>query len=250
MAKTKAEQREKKPRRMSGAALQAVLSAVALLLGALLTFVPDVSVRTLCYAFCALLIAAGVAAIVYFFMTGAYKRLDDYNFALGVLLLILGCCGFAQIGALELSFRTWMGFLTLVIGVIMLQNTVQMRSVDSGLWICALIFTALVIFGGIVIVADITAVWNALGFWIPTVAGALGIVTLILTAIALRGAAKRAEKAAEEPAAPAETEPAAQETAAAAEPAAPATGTPAETPPQDEFASLWPDDPAPPSSET
>ena len=220
MAKTK---KEGKERRMSGAALQAVLSAVALLLGVLLTFVADVNVRTLCYVFCAMLIAAGVAAIVYFFMSGAYRRLDDYNFALGVLLLVLGCCGFARIAALETSFQACMGILALIIGIIALQNTVQLKITDSSLWICMLIFTALIIFGGVTILIDIRAVWDLLEYWILIIAGVLGLIGLILTAVVLRGAAKREEKAAKEP--------------------APAPEAPAESDSKDAFPELWPDDP-------
>lgn len=235
-----------KPRRMSGAALQSALSLVALLLGALLTFVRSVDVRVLCYMFCALLIAGGVGAIVYFFMTGAYKHLNDYNFALGVMLLILGCCGIARIGSLESSFKVCMGFLTLAIGIIVLQNTVQLRVVGSGLWVCPLIFTAAIIFGGISILVDFKAVWDLLHYWILIVSGAPGLIGLVVTAIVLRGNEKREGQAAEQPASvpepegealPREQAPAPPETAPETTPAAP---KPAE---QDPFADLWPDNP-------
>ena len=239
MARTKQEGKE---RRMSGAALQVVLSLVALLLGALLTFVAEVDVRVLCYVFCALLIAAGVAAIVYFFMTGAYKRLDDYNFALGVMLLILGCCGIAKIGALEGSFQVCMGILTLIIGVIALQNTVQLKITDSALWICTLIFTALIIFGGITILVDFRVVWNLLQYWILILTGVLALNSLIMTAAVLRGNAKREQKAAEQPESAPEppTEPAVPEPEQVIAVPEPPTEAAAQA---DPFADLWPEDP-------
>ena len=176
---------------MSGAALQLVLSLAGILLGALLTFVEGLDVRTLCYVFCVLLVAAGVAAIAYFFLSGAYKRLDDYNFALGVMLLILGCCGFARIESMEGSFLAYMGFLVLATGIVALQNTVQLRVVGSGAWPVGLLFTAVILFGGITILLDIRVIWDAVQYWILIVSGVLGLAGLILTAFALRKAAKQ-----------------------------------------------------------
>ncbi len=186
------EKKEGKRRRMSGSALQLMLALASLLLGSLLTFVTELDVRTLCYVFCIVLVAAGVAAIAYFFLSGAYRRLDDYNFALGVMLMILGCCGFARIEGMEGSFLAYMGFLVLALGIVALQNTVQLRVVGSALWPVGLLFTAVILFGGITILLDIRAVWDKVQYWILIVSGVLGLAGLIMTAIVLHRTAREA----------------------------------------------------------
>lgn len=201
----KPEKTERSQQKLSGGVLVIMLTSALVLLGALLIFVPDIDIRTLCVVFCVVMVAAGVAAIVYFFATGAFWRMDDYNFAFGVLLLILGCCGFAQLDALEASFLPLMGILLLIVGAVALQNTVQLRLTGSVLWIGALVFTVLILFCGVVVITNVKAVINALGYWLLIAGGALGLITMFVTGIFLRNAAKRPAAAAipaQEPGAP------------------------------------------------
>ena len=193
----KPEKSERSRQKLSSGVLLILLTSALVLLGALLTFVPDIDIRTLCVVFCVVLVAAGVADIVYFFATGAFWRMDDYTFAFGVLLLILGCCGFTQLDSLEASFLSLMGILLLIVGVAALQNTVQLRLTGSVFWIGALVFTVLILFFGVVVITNVKAVINALGYWLLIGGGALGLITMFVTGIFLRNAAKRpAEEAA------------------------------------------------------
>ena len=193
----KSEKTVRSQQKLSGGVLLILLTSALVLLGALLLCVPDIDIRTLCVLVCVVLVAAGVAAIVYFFATGAFWRMDDYNFAFGVLLLILGCCGFAQLDALEASFLPLMGILLLIVGVVALQNTVQLRLAGSVLWIGALVFTVLILFCGVVVLTNVKPVIDALGYWLLIGGGALGLITMFVTGIFLRNAAKRpAEEAA------------------------------------------------------
>lgn len=184
--------------RISGAALEIILSALCILLAVLLLFVEGMEIKTLCYVFCGVLLAGGIVAIAYFFFTGAYKKLDDYNFALGTAMLILGVCGIIRVDALVSSFKLCMGFLVLTCGILSLQNTVQLWVVREKLWICLLVFTLVTLFGAVSVIMDIAAIWNALTYWILIVGGGLTLLGLIITSILLHRNAKREAAAAQD----------------------------------------------------
>ena len=179
--------------RISGAALEISLSVLCILLAVLLLFVEGMEIKTICFVFCGLLLAGGIVAIAYFFFSGAYKKLDDYNFALGVALLILGFCGLIRVDALVSSFKLCMGFLVLACGILTLQNTVQLWVSKQKAWICLLVFTLIILFGAITVIMDIAVIWNALTYWILIVCGGLTLLGLGLTSILLRRTAKRNE---------------------------------------------------------
>lgn len=183
-----------------GLTIQIILSAVSILLGVLLLFVPQVQTTTLCYAFCGALIAAGVAAIVVFFVSEAYKNLHDYNFALGVVLLVLGCCGLLRVDDLAADFALYMGFTALILGVVILQSMVQMRVLQNKLWIVELILTIVSILGAVFVLADVKPVINAVegfAYWVILIAGAASLISLLLSSIGIHRNVKKEEKAAE-----------------------------------------------------
>lgn len=184
--------------RISGAALEIIMSALCILLAVLLLFVEGMEIKTLCYVFCGVLLAGGIVAIAYFFFTGAYKKLDDYNFALGTAMLILGVCGIIRVDALVSSFKLCMGFLVLTCGILSLQNTVQLWVVREKLWICLLVFTLVTLFGAVSVIMDIAAIWNALTYWILIVGGGLTLLGLLITSILLHRNAKREAAAAQD----------------------------------------------------
>ena len=185
-------------KKMGGMTVQIILSAISILLGVLFLFVPQVQVTTLCYVFCAALIVAGIVAIVSFFMSEAYKKVDDYHFASGVVLLILGICGLLRVNDLARDFETYLGLVVLILGVVILQGTVQLRVLNNVMWIVELILTVVTLFGAIVILANIKAVMNAIDgftYWVLIVAGAASVVSLIISSLGVHRNKKKESKA-------------------------------------------------------
>ena len=182
---------EDKSTRNHSVTLQITLSAVALLLGIFLTFVPDLTVRMLCNVFAILLSAAGLVTVIYYFLSGAWKRSDDYNFAFGVLLLILGVCGLIRVDSMAGRFQGYMGFLILLIGIFSLQNTVQLRVANHSLWLPVLVLSLLTLLFGIIITLEVDFLWSWLHYWMLILSGAFGLVSLVMTLLSFRFGVKK-----------------------------------------------------------
>jgi len=180
-----------------GVTTQIVLSVIVIALGALLLFVQQAQVITLCYVFCCAMIAAGGIAIILFFLSGAHKRIEGYDFALGVMLLILGICGLIRVEELAEGFEFYMGLIALILGVIVLQGTVQMRVLQNKLWYIDLVLTALTLIGAVIVLANVKPVLNAVkGFtyWVLLIAGIASLVSLLLTTIGVKVDSRKAAR--------------------------------------------------------
>ena len=181
----------------SGALMQAVLSVIAIALGALLLFVPQIQVKTLCYIFCGALIAVGVVSVITFFVTESYRNMESYDFALGVMLLLLGCCALLRVGELAEDFEIYMGITSLFLAVLILQGTVQMRVLQNKLWMVNMALTVISIVGSVLVLADVRAVTGSVsGFtwWVLLLVGAACLLSLLLTTLGVRHERRKAEK--------------------------------------------------------
>ena len=176
--------------------MQIIISVVCIALGLLLIFVPQVDVTVLSYIFCAALIVSGVVAIVAFFLTGAYKSLHNYQFAVGSLLLILGCCGLLRADELANRLDLYIGLIALTLSVVILQSTVQMKVLENKLWIAEIVLTVVSLIGSVIILADVRAILDHVTdftYWALTVVGALSLVSLLLVSIGLKAENKKAK---------------------------------------------------------
>lgn len=185
-------QDNKKPiGRSNGMIWQIALSVIGIVLSALLLFVPEIEPRTLCYILCGVLVAGGVAAVIAFFLREGYRRLRDYRFALGILLLILGCCGLLRIEEMAEAFTFYMGLTALILSVMILQGTVQLWVLKNRLWILNLILTILTLAGSTLVLANTTALFEKIpGFacWVLLITGGAGLISLLFTFLGVRGA--------------------------------------------------------------
>ena len=185
------------PRRFNGVITLIIASCVSILLGVLLLFVPQVDIQTLCYIFCGALIAIGIAAIVIFFLGDSVKSMHGFGFAIGVALVILGCCTMLRAGDVIRDLTLYMGLLALILGITQLQNAVQLHFLHSKLWIIELILTVITLLGAIFVLADFRAIIDSIDgfvYWVMLIAGAASLIGMLLMAIGLRGAKRRESK--------------------------------------------------------
>ena len=181
--------------------LQIVLSLVCIGTGALLIFGPAVQTKVLCYIFCAGLITAAVVEIARFFISEAYNRLYDYSFAIGIMLLILGICGFLRIDDLVKHFQLAVGLIALAIGTVILQGMVQLNVIDNLLWILLMIFTTVILVGSVLLIIDVKPVIGLIPnftYWLLFCAGIASLLSMLIVALALFLARRKKKKAAEQ----------------------------------------------------
>lgn len=168
--------------------IQIILACISILLSLLLLFVPQVSISVLCYFFCGGLVAVGVGMIVSFFLAEAYKQMHNYFFSLGVMSIILGCCGLLRNSELCDRFTFFIGVTALVLSVFILQNMVQMRVLHSFLWVVELVLAVPSIIGAVLVLVDLKPLLKKLPSfpnWALLIASGLSLVSLLLTSLGL-----------------------------------------------------------------
>ena len=180
---------------------QVLLAAVAVALGYLLLFDKNMQILTLCRILCGGLIVVGIVSIISFFVSGDFKRIDRYGFTLGVLLAILGVIGFLRMNELTGNFEIYTGLLALVLSVLTLQGTVQVKVLDYAVWVLSLVLAIACLAGSFCVMAGITPVTQLIaGFphWILLISGGSCLFSLIVTWICILLAARREKKAMKE----------------------------------------------------
>ena len=214
--------------RPDGMVMQIVTSLLCIGIGSLLIFMPGVNMLYLCYCFCAALIVVGVIMIVSYFVSEAYKRLNDYRFAIGVLLIILGCIELLRAKILAEEIMFIIGLVTLILAVIIMQSAVQMKILKSGAWVVQLIFTIVSLVGAIFVLIDFKPVMQKVegfAYYVMVIVGVLCLISLVIEAIVLWAVGRKADKEKTEGS---ETTESAGTDAEPAEPSAEAAGSGAE----------------------
>ena len=176
---------------------QILLAAVAIVLGYLLLFNTDIQVITLCQILCGGLIIAGVVAISSYFIAGDFRRIDRYGFSIGILLILSGIIGLIRTGDLTANFEMYSGALSLVLGVLILQATVQIKVLDYAAWVLTLILTVACLAGAFCVLAGFTMITNLVpGFssWLLLICGCTCLFCMIVTWICILLAGRREKK--------------------------------------------------------
>ena len=186
---------------------QILLAAVAIALGYLLLFAKSVQLITLCQILCGGIVAIGAASIASFFLAGDYRRIDRYGFALGTLLILMGLIGLIRINDVTTNFEIYTGLVSLILGVLVLQGTVQMKVLDYPIWILNLVISLASIAGAFCVLSGVTVITEKIaGFssWILLICGCACLFSMLVTWICIMLAGRREKKLEAEKAAAAE----------------------------------------------
>lgn len=185
MAKIKQDMINMKNKNGVGTVLMTLMSILCAVIAALLLFVPSIDARALCYTFCTGLILWGILQISKFFLVHAYRKLNDYSFSVGVLLVVLGCCGMIRMDEIIAKKDICFGLITLCIGILVLQSTIQLNALQSAYWTADLVVAAVIILCSVFIVTDTTILVKKIpsfSEWILLLSGICSAVNIILVA--------------------------------------------------------------------
>ena len=155
-----------------------IMSLVFITIASLMLFVKEVTIAYICYAVCGMAIVSGIFLIVRYFVTEAYRNLNEYWFAEGVLIVSLGICGLLKVDALAGMFIAVVGVALLISGVVKLQSALDLRMMNDAIWFFMLIVSVAIIgFSMFVLLKpdmDKTYTWYVL-----LADGVLGLVNII-----------------------------------------------------------------------
>ena len=97
----------------------------------------------------------GIWMISRYFLHKEFQRTTNYGFSVGTLVVILGAVDLIRAQEIADSIPNYLGILVLIEGVVMLQNTVQLKNLKGNLWTVSLIFSLCSVAGSVVILLNL-----------------------------------------------------------------------------------------------
>lgn len=122
-----------------------ITAAILVFVGAVLLFVPQIRLQHISYFMCGAIVVGGIYSIVQYFMSNAFREASDYGFSVGVFLCVIGIAGFIKSEEIVAFFPVAVSLVALLFGVILLQDALDLKRLESKLWIPVLVFAAAVI---------------------------------------------------------------------------------------------------------
>ena len=119
------------------------MSILLIAVGCIMLFTDAVRMIYFCYGAGACLLVWGIWMISRYFLHKEFQRTTNYGFSVGTLVVILGAIDLIRAQDIADSIPNYLGILVLIEGVVMLQNTVQLKNLHGDLWIVSLIFSLL-----------------------------------------------------------------------------------------------------------
>ena len=165
------------------------VSAAFILLGLLLLFIPQIKPLYLAYILSIAFIVVGIMWIVQYFLTESYRNINRYGFSAGTLLVVLGICAMLKAEEISTYFLLCMGFLIMVMGIVQLQNALDLMALNDPMWKIVLGLSLAVILCAIIIVMNPFQTTENLArftYIIMVIDGIFGIASMIFLAISLK----------------------------------------------------------------
>ena len=149
--------------------LMILMSLLCVVIAGLLLFVPAIEVSTVCYTFCTGFILWGILHISKFFLSHAYRKRNDYSFSMGVLLIVLGCCGMIRMDAIIAKKDICFGMITLCMGILTLQSAIQLNALQNKYWMWDMAAAFVLILCSVFVITE----------WVLFVAGLISVFNII-----------------------------------------------------------------------
>ena len=162
-----------------------VLSLMLIGIGILLFFIPTLTFSIIIRLFASAMIAFGIAKVAIYWAREHYKNVLNYDFSIGIITATIGVFALIKADDLNLSAVPFMGAMVLATAMIMFQYALQLRVMNGALFPFALILSIAVYLVSLLAFLDPLDVFSAhpgIFFIICAICGALGLLSLCLTA--------------------------------------------------------------------
>lgn len=130
------------------------MSILLIAVGGAMRFTNVVKMVYFCYGAGACLLIWGIWMISRYFLHKEFRHTTNYGFSVGTLVVILGAIDLIRAQEVAASIPNYLGILVLIEGVVMLQNTVQLKNLKGHLWAVSLVFSILSVAFSIVILLN------------------------------------------------------------------------------------------------
>lgn len=130
------------------------VSVIFIALGLLLLFVPQIKPVYIAYVLSIAFVVVGIIWIVQYFLTESYRNINRYGFSAGTLFVILGICAMLKAEVISGYFLLCMGILILVMGVVKLQNALDLKALKDSTWKAVLGLALAVIICAVIVIMN------------------------------------------------------------------------------------------------
>ena len=161
-------------------------SVLMIALGSIMLLTDQVKLIYFCYGAGGCLLVWGIWLISRYFLHKEFQQTTNYGFSVGTLVVILGAIDLIRAQDVAGAIPTYLGILVLVEGVVMLQNTVQLKNLKGNLWAVSLVFSVLSVAASVVILLDIKHIISghiAVLYVIQIVVGTFALLSLCFVGI-------------------------------------------------------------------
>ena len=130
------------------------VSAVMILVGAVLMLFPGISLLTLCYLIGAFMIVFGAARIVAYFSKDLFRLAFQFDLALGIFCALAGILILVHPGNIMRLLPVIIGLFILIDGVFKLQTAMDARRFGLARWYGIMILAILTCIFGLILIID------------------------------------------------------------------------------------------------
>lgn len=130
-------------------------SLLLIALGTIMLMFQQVKVVYFCYGAGGCLLVWGIWLISRYFLRKEFQKTTNYGFSVGTLVVILGAVDLMRAEDVAQSLSIYLGIVVLIEGVVMLQNTIQLKNLKGSYWGVSLVFSLLSESAAVVILLDI-----------------------------------------------------------------------------------------------
>ena len=186
-----------------------LMALIFIALSALMLFMPEANIMPeyLIYVVGGVIIITGIVLIVRYFITDAYKNMNEYGFSAGTLCVILGVCVLLRAAVIAGVIDLILGTSVLLMGVIMLQHSLDLKRMGDAVWGLVIVLAVLAIISGVSLIlkpAPEKIEYSSFVWWVVLIVSAIGLIvniyTMIRVAIYKHKEKKKAEEGEKEPA--------------------------------------------------
>ncbi|MDO4297647.1 MAG: DUF308 domain-containing protein [Lachnospiraceae bacterium] len=131
-----------------------LVSALYVVLGAVLLFWPDVSVQMICYVLGFAMIVIGITYGIIYFTKDNLSGVLQMDLVIGIVAVAFGIFILLNQAFLASVLPFAMGIILLLGAVVKLQNAINMKRLKFGRWYVVLIFALLLVGLGIVLLVN------------------------------------------------------------------------------------------------
>ncbi|MCR5097482.1 MAG: DUF308 domain-containing protein [Lachnospiraceae bacterium] len=172
----------------TGMMVVVMISVLFLVIGGIMIFFPQINLMNFVYVMGGFLLVAGAWEIARYFLREEYRNIANFDFSIGVLLLMGGVVLIVRAEAAAASVYMIFGALVMVLGVTLLQHTFALHALKSMGWIVTLILSASLVLFATAILLDYNGLFSTglLTYYLLAASGLLGLISLFCVGLRIR----------------------------------------------------------------